>query len=194
MSIVVNEQTGDISLHQQTLITKLLETFGMLEAKPKYTPLPPNVNLSNSQPTPIPHNDIIFMWDKYYRKALGSLNHITNGTCPNISFSVNVLMRYTSDPHPIHWKLVQHIMAYLKTTIDYAITYKKGRTIKPLGYSDALFADNPDSWKPMAGQVFLMCGGPVTWKAKTLKRVSMSTGETEYVALYETGRQARWLI
>jgi hypothetical protein len=39
-----------------------------------------------------------------------------------------------------------------------------------------------------------MAGGPITWKAKTLRRVSTSTGETEYVALYETGRQAKWLI
>jgi hypothetical protein len=27
-----------------------------------------------------------------------------------------------------------------------------------------------------------------------LKRVSMSTGETEYVVVYEAGRQAKWLI
>jgi hypothetical protein len=40
----------------------------------------------------------------------------------------------------------------------------------------------------------MMADGPVTWKAKTLKRVSTSTGETEYVAVYEVGRQAKWLI
>jgi hypothetical protein len=34
--------------------------------------------------------------------------------------------------------------------------------------------------------------GPVTWKAKTSKRVSTSTGETEYVAVYEAGRQVKW--
>jgi hypothetical protein len=61
MSIVVDDQTGDISLHQKTLILKILETFRMEEAKPKYTPLPPNINLTNSQPTPTPNNDMIFM-------------------------------------------------------------------------------------------------------------------------------------
>lgn len=40
----------------------------------------------------------------------------------------------------------------------------------------------------------MMAGGLVTWKAKTLKRVSTSTGETEYVAVYEAERQAKWLI
>jgi hypothetical protein len=40
----------------------------------------------------------------------------------------------------------------------------------------------------------MMANGPVTWKAKTLKRVSTSTAETEYIAVYEAGRQAKWLI
>ena len=53
ISIVVNDKTGDILLHQKPLIKKILDVFGMTEAKPKYTPLPPNVNLSDSQPTPI---------------------------------------------------------------------------------------------------------------------------------------------
>jgi hypothetical protein len=36
MLISVND-AGDISLHQKTLIQKILETFRMSEAKPKYT-------------------------------------------------------------------------------------------------------------------------------------------------------------
>jgi len=66
MSVLVDDQTGDISLHQKTLIRKILDTFGMSEAKPKYTPLPPNVNLSDSQPVPIPNKDEMFMQDKDY--------------------------------------------------------------------------------------------------------------------------------
>jgi hypothetical protein len=48
MSIVVDKKSGNISLYQKTLILKILVTFGMEEAKPKkYTPLPPNVNLTD---------------------------------------------------------------------------------------------------------------------------------------------------
>jgi hypothetical protein len=166
----------------------------MMDAKPKYTPLPPNVNLSNSQPTPITDEDIAFMQDKDYWKALGMLNYLANGTRPDISFAVNVLMHYVSDPCPFHWRLVQRVIAYLKATIDYGITYQKGGPIKPIGYSDASFTDDPDSRRSTTGQLFMMADGPVTWKAKTLKRVSTSTGETEYVVVYETGRQVKWLI
>jgi hypothetical protein len=61
MSIMVDSQTGDISLYQKTLIGKVLDAFGMMEAKLKYTPLPPNINLSDSQPIPIPSKDELFM-------------------------------------------------------------------------------------------------------------------------------------
>jgi hypothetical protein len=194
MSIMVDDQTGDILLYQKTLIGKILDTFRMTEAKPKYTPLPPNVNLSDSQPVPIPSEDKLFMQDKDYRKALGMLNHLANGTRLDIAFAVNVLMCYMSDSCPFHWRLVQCVIVYLKTTINYVITYQKGGSIKPIGYSDTSFGNDPDSRKSTAGQVFMMANGPVTWKAKSLKRISTSMGKTEYVAIYKAGRQAKWLI
>jgi hypothetical protein len=126
MLIIVDEQTGNISLHQKTLIMKTLHTFGLSEVRLKHAPLPPNVNLSNSQLMPIPNEDIIFMQDKDYKKALGMLNHLANGTHPNIAFSVSILMQYVSDPCPFHWRLVQCIIMYLGTTIDYILTYQKG--------------------------------------------------------------------
>jgi len=103
-------------------------------------------------------------------------------------------MRYASNPRPFHWRLIQCIITYLKTTINYVITYQKGGPIKPIGYSDASYGDDPDSCKSTAGQLFMMANGPVTWKAKTLKRVSTLTGETEYAVVFEAGRQAKWLI
>jgi hypothetical protein len=84
--------------------------------------------------------------------VLGMLNHLTNGTCPNIAFAVSVLMCYTSSPCPFHWRLVQCVIAYLKTTIDYVTTHQKGGSTKLIGYSDVLHGDDPDSQKSMVGQ------------------------------------------
>jgi hypothetical protein len=93
------------------------------------------------------------------------LNHLTNGTHPDIAFAVNVLMCYASNPRPFHWRLVQRIIVYLKTTIDYVITYQKGSPTKPIRYSDALYGNDPDLRKSTAGQLFMMANGPITWKA-----------------------------
>ena len=118
-----HHDSRDLSIHQWPLILKTIATFGMQDTNPKYTPLPPNIKLMDSQLAPIAQDNIEFMKDKNYQKALGMLNHIANGTCPNISFTVNTLMQYASDPHPFHWHLIQHCIAYLKTTTNLAITY-----------------------------------------------------------------------
>lgn len=75
----------------------------MADCKPKATPL-----LSRSlmnlemQIQPIPNEDKLFIEHKDYCGVLGLLNHITNGTRPDITFTTNYLQRYASDPHPIH--------------------------------------------------------------------------------------------
>ena len=164
---LIHHDSGNISIHQKPLIMKTVIAFGMQNANPKYTPLPPNVNLMDSQLNPIPLVDTEFMRDKDYRKALGMLNHIANSTQPDISFTVNTLMCYASDPHPFHWCLVLHCIAYLKTTANLIITYRKDTELKPYGYSDSSYADNPDSWRSTAGFIFKSAGGPVSWKSKT---------------------------
>ena len=189
----VLHDNGDISIHQKALIVKALVDHGMTECNPKYTPLPPSVDLFNSQPLPIPDEDKFFMLDKPYRKACGTFNHIANGTRPDIAFSVMLLMRYATDPRPIHWRLILHLLAYLKATMNLGITYRSGGTVKPVGYSDSSYADEIQSRKSSAGYVFLSTGGAVGWKAKTQQRVSTSTGEAEYIGVFEAGKQAKWM-
>jgi hypothetical protein len=113
----------------------------MENANPKYTPLPPNVNLNNTQPIPIPTSHIKFMQDKDYWKATGMLNYVANGMRPDISFMVNMLMHFNNDPHLFHWTLVKHYIAYLKTTASLVITYRKGVNIKPYGFVNASYAN-----------------------------------------------------
>ncbi|GAW02502.1 retrovirus-related pol polyprotein [Lentinula edodes] len=184
------ELDGTISIHQQLLIKELVEQQGMTGSRPKYTPLPPNLNLIDSQPLPIPPDDSHFMADKDYRHAVGTMGYIANGTRPDISFAVNFLMRFATDPRPIHWRLVQHCISYLDTTKERMIIYRRDATIKPEGYSDGSFADDPKTRKSTYGYVFTMAGGPVAWKSKPQNRVGTSTAEVEYVAMSESGKQA----
>ncbi|KAF5336257.1 hypothetical protein D9758_016061 [Tetrapyrgos nigripes] len=91
MTVRKDEVSGSISIHQRPLIEKTLERFGMQDCAPKYTPLSPGIKFINSQPDPIPANDKLFMIDKNYYSLVGALNHISQGTQPDISFSVSLL-------------------------------------------------------------------------------------------------------
>jgi len=148
---VIMHNNGDISIHQKALILEALRDFGMADCNPKHTPLPVSVDLTNSQPMPIPEEDHRFMQDKDYRGGCGRLNHITSGTRHDAAHAAMVLMQYASDPRPIHWRLLLHVLAYLKATMNLGIRYKCNTDFKPVGFSDSSYADDPESRRSSAG-------------------------------------------
>jgi len=45
-------------------------------------------------------------------------------TRPDLAFSVNKLACFSHNPGRAYWNALKHILAYVKGTIDYGITYK----------------------------------------------------------------------
>jgi len=135
------------------------------------------------------------MADKPYREAVGSIQHAANTTRPDIAYSVNRLAAFLQNPGPTHWKAVQHLLAYIKGTLDYKIVYRRGAAsgIRPIGWVDADYAADLDTRRSTSGEVFLMSGGPVSWSSKKQATVALSTTEAEYVALTRSSKQAMWM-
>ncbi|KAF7354303.1 Retrovirus-related pol polyprotein [Mycena venus] len=135
------------------------------------------------------------MVNKPYREAIGSLQHAANTTRPDIVYSINRLASFVQNPGPAHWRAVQHVLAYIKGTLDYKITYRRGggSSIKPLGRVDADCAGDIDTRRSTSGEVFTMSGGPVSWSLKRQATVALSTTEAEYVALARSAQQAMWM-
>ena len=85
-------------------------------------------------------------------------------THPDLSFAVTMLARFQSNPGPAHWKLLLHVLAYVKGTLDYCIVYSKtlGGLIKPTGYVDADYGGDLNTRRSTSGYIFMMAGGPVS--------------------------------
>jgi hypothetical protein len=80
---------------------------------------------------------------------------------------------------------------------NFGITYRGSKDeIKEgnlfYGFSDAAFA-NQDDGKSTSGYIFLASRGAITRKSKKQTIIALSTTESEYVALSETGHEATWL-
>ena len=58
-----------------------------------------------------------------YLSAIGALMYLASHTQPDISFSVNLLARYSSCPTRRHWNGVKHILKYLRGTMDMGLYY-----------------------------------------------------------------------
>ena len=61
------------------------------------------------------------------------------------------------------------------------------------GYSDADWAGDADDRKSTSGYLFLIAGGPVSWKSRKQSTVALSTAEAEYVALSTAVQECMWM-
>jgi hypothetical protein len=71
-----------------------------------------------------------------YPQIVGSLMYLASATRPDISFVVNKLSRYMSNPGDDHWHALERVLRYLKGTTNYVIHYS-GHPAVLEGYNDA---------------------------------------------------------
>ena len=78
-----------------------------------------------------------------YLNVIGALMYLVNYTQLDITFSVNLLARYSSAPTKRHWNGIKHVLRYLLGTCDMGFFYSK--TLEPqfFGYADAGYLSDP---------------------------------------------------
>ena len=60
-------------------------------------------------------------------------------------------------------------------------------------YSDASWASDRDSRKSVSGFVILFKGIPISWRSSKQKCITLSTMESEYIAMTDTIKELLWL-
>jgi hypothetical protein len=55
---------------------------------------------------------------------------VANGTQPDVSFSVNTLAKFTSNPRQVYWKALLRILGYLYATKDYFIKHERNANVE----------------------------------------------------------------
>ena len=182
-----------IHLSQTQYIIDMLERYGHSDCKPVSTPMDPGLRLSSSM---APQNDeeIALMKSIPYINAVGSLMYLAISSRPDIAYSVGVLARFNSNPGPLHWKAVKHLLRYLKGTMDIKLVYGPSDSSEPfITYTDADHGGNPDNGRSTGGYLVRIGTGAVSWSSKLQSLVALSTTEAEYVAAVEAGKEMVWL-
>ena len=72
---------------------------------------------------------------RMYRQMIGSLMYLKN-TSPDISFMVNTLSQFLTDPGHVHLIVANHVLRYLKGTMDYGLKYDVNHKINLHSYVD----------------------------------------------------------
>jgi len=183
-------ENKQLLLSQRSYIDSILRRYGLDDLKPISTPMDPNVKLTSAQ-SPTTIEDIAVMRNTPYHEAVGSLMYASLGTRPDISFAVQTVSRFATNPGVAHWEAVKRIFRYLKGTRELWLSYG-GRKVDLEGYADADGSMMEDR-RAISGYAFIINGGAVSWSAKRQEIVSLSTTESEYVAATYAAKEALWL-
>ena len=174
-------------MHQKQYILKMLDKYGLTEAKIVATPADVSTQLQKDDGISKAVNTI------NYQSMVGSVLYAAMATRPDIAQAVGVVSKFNSKPSEAHLTAVKRILRYLKGTVNLAVKYQKSEDGVLIGYSDADRAGDLDDRHSTSGNLFLMAQGPISWLIKKQAIVALSTSEVEYVALSAATQEAVWL-
>jgi hypothetical protein len=127
-----------------------------------------------------------------YPQMIGSLMYLVSATRPDISFAINKLSRFTSNPGDDHWRALERIMHYLVGTMEYGIHYSTFPAVLE-AYSDANWVSDLDEQYATSGYIFTLGGAAVSWRSCKQMILTRSTMEAELTALDTATLEADWL-
>lgn len=111
-------QQGDdgIFVNQSIYTERILQRFGMEKANSLNVPT--EIIDKNEESPGLDENTS-------YREAVGCLQYLAIATRPDIAFSVGVVARAISKPTMADWRRVQHILRYLRGSVNFGLYYRR---------------------------------------------------------------------
>ena len=124
LGLQIEHMPNGILVHQSNYTERVLKRFNMDNANPLSTPMVVrSLNIDKDPFRPCEENEEVLGSEVPYLNAIGALMYLTNCTRPDISFSINLLARFSSTPTKRHWNGIKHIFQYLRGTSDLGLIY-----------------------------------------------------------------------
>ncbi|GAU28846.1 hypothetical protein TSUD_21830 [Trifolium subterraneum] len=185
---VFHLDNGNVVLSQAKYIRDLLSKVQMESANGMPTPMVSSLKLSKVGSNPIEDPSL-------YRSIVGALQYATL-TRPEISFAVNKVCQFLSNPLEDHWKAVKRILRYLSGTLHHGLLLQAAPSNQPLplvGFCDADWASDPDDRRSTSGACIFIGPNLVSWWSKKQTLVARSSAEAEYRSLAGLSAEILWL-
>lgn len=188
-TVIRDRSNRRIYLSQKNFTEKIISKYGYQKFNAATTPWPRGFELPAT-------------WEpdktsqKLYIKQTGSLNFLSTGTRPDITYTTNRLCEANAGPSDQHKQLLKHLFRYLIRTTDLSLCLGGNHSIPDLpllAFADAAFADRIPTRHSTAGYVVLLAGCPILWKSKRQTIVALSTTEAEFMNLTPTGQALLWI-
>ena len=171
---------GKIYLDQTAYLAKVLQRFGMTNAKSVSTPLPEGYH-------PTVNTDTVnTQLRTKYQQVIGSLMYIMLGTRPDIAYAVTKMAQHAANPSQEHLNRALHICHYLAGTPHYALVYSGVSNKGLFACADSDWASNPVDRRSTTGYMVKLADAIFSWNSRAQRTVALSSTEAEYMSLSDT--------
>ena len=165
-----NQRQG-FQINQTSSIERTLNRLGSLYAfTPKNTPLKFGDRLLLGSGSASEEHTSNF------QSAIGSLLHFSRMTRPDISASVNILGRFSSNPDKSHIDALSHLLGCLERTKDHVlkIEFSDTNAYEIVGYTDSDWAGDLNDRKSTSGYDIRIGKNQVSWGSQKQYCVALS--------------------
>lgn len=194
LGLQIEYLVDEVFIHQSAYTEKILKRFYMDKAHPLSTPMVVrSLEVSKDPFRPQKENEEPLGPEVPYLSAIGALMYLANATRPDITFSVNLLARYSSSPTRRHWNGVKHILRYLRGTSYMGLFYSNKDSADLVGHADAGYLSDPHKARSQTGYLFTYGGTAISWRSTKQSIVATSSNHAEIIAIHEASRECIWL-
>ena len=194
LGLQIEHLENGIFVHQSAYISKVLKRFYMDDAHPLSTPMVVRSLDVNKNPfRPRIDDEELLGPEVPYLSAIGALMYLASHTRPDISFSVNLLARYSSCPTRRHWNGVKHILRYLRGMMDMGLYYPNVPKAELIGYTDAGYLSDPHNARSQTCYLFTCGDTAISWRSTKQSITATSFSHAEILAIHEASRECFWL-
>lgn len=185
LEIQYDRENGIMKIGQTKFAEKLLSKFNMSDCKSNSIPINPQLTLLQETSS---------CSNKPYRELIGSIMYLMLGTRPDLSFCIHYFSRYQNKYSDELWIYLKDVLKYIKGTVNLGLVYKCCNQEPILTcYCDSDWASDKTDRKSVTGYLFNLYGNLLVWSTKKQKCISLSTTESELVALCSALTEGLWL-
>ncbi|KAI3701667.1 hypothetical protein L6452_26909 [Arctium lappa] len=185
LGIEVAKTSDGLVLSQRKYILDILQDTGMLGCRPSAFPFEQGTKLDKGE-------EEARVDATQYRRLVERLLYL-QATRPDVTYAVNVLSQFVSDPRQNHLQAANRVLRYLKGTPGQGILLPRQGPSNLTAYCDSDWLGCPFTRRSRTGYLLLFGGGPISWKTKKQSVVSRSSAEAEYRAMASTVSEVLWV-
>jgi hypothetical protein len=156
LGLQIEHLPTSILVHQSTYAKKVLKKFNMDKAYPQRTPMIVRALEKGKDPFRLKQEGEEVLGPEYpYLSVIRALMYLANNIRPDITFTVNCLIRHSASSTICHWNIIKNILRYLNGTMDLCLFFRRNQESDLIGYADTGYLSDPQNGRLQIEFVFL---------------------------------------